>query len=114
MENNSELLDGQLVCVDAGCEFEGYTGDVTRTWPVNGQFSEPQRQLYTAVLNAQKEAISAAVPGNTFQDVDSAAVRASTQSLIDLGFLEGEIDTLIQDKAYKKVVHAWHFALAWP
>ena len=102
IENNSELLEGQMVCVDAGCEYQGYTGDVTRTWPVNGKFSDAQRQLYSAVLAAQKHAIAAAVPGNTFQDVDAAAVRSLTEALISLGFLEGDLDTNIKDKTYRK------------
>ena len=102
VENNTILNDGELVCVDAGCEYEGYTGDVTRTWPINGRFTEAQRILYSAVLKAQKEAIAVAVPGSTYHDVHKTTVRSLTKSLIELGFLDGELEELIRKKAYER------------
>lgn len=100
--NDSELKDGDLVCIDAGCEYGFYTADVTRTWPVNGTFSEPQRELYEAVLQAQEKSIAKAQPGNQFIDVHNTAVRSLTESMVELGFLEGDVEQLIADNKYKK------------
>ena len=102
IENNAELNDGDLVCVDAGCEYEWYTADVTRTWPVNGRFSASQTKLYNAVLKALEASISVSVVGNQFMDVHRTAVRSLTESLVALGFLDGDIDTLIEEEKYKK------------
>ena len=101
IENDSELQDGDLVCIDAGCEYEWYTADVTRTWPVNGTFSPAQRELYAAVLKSQEDSIRASIVGNSFLDVHHAAVHSLVTSMIELGFLEGDVDELIEEEAYK-------------
>jgi len=100
--NDAELQDGDLVCIDAGCEYGFYTADVTRTWPINGKFTPVQRELYEAVLLAQKHAIDKARPGVRFIEIHNAAVRSLTESMVDLGFLEGEVDQLIADNKFKK------------
>ena len=100
IENDSPLLDGDLVCIDAGCEYEWYTADVTRTWPVNGTFTSAQKELYSAVLTAQVKSIQASMVGNSFMDVHYATVRSLVESMIDLGFLEGDVEELIEEKAY--------------
>jgi Xaa-Pro aminopeptidase len=106
INNDQPLLDGDLVCVDAGCEYGWYTADVTRTWPVNGCFSPPQRELYEAVLCAQLASIEAAQSGALFDEVHLATVRSITQSLVELGFLEGDLEELIaRDKFRKWFMH---------
>lgn len=100
--NDSRLKDGDLVCVDAGCEYEYYTADVTRTWPVNGTFSEAQREIYLAVLEAEEKAIQAVKPGVKFMDIHNLAVRSLTESMVKLGILEGDIEVLIAEKEYRK------------
>jgi len=99
---NSDILnDGELVLIDAGCEFEHYASDVTRTFPVNGRFSAPQKQLYNIVLKAQLAAIEAVQPGNTFDQPHVVAIRIMVEGLIELGLLEGEVDSQIESEAYK-------------
>ncbi len=88
--NEDLLKEGELVCVDAGCERDGYTADVTRTWPVNGKFSDIQAKVYQIVLDAQREAIAACVVGQTFQGVHEVASRVLTQGMMQLGLLDGD------------------------
>ena len=108
IENESELQPGTLVCVDAGCEYDCYTADVTRTWPVSGKFSEAQKELYTVVLDAQKAAIAACIPGNTWKTVHDTATRVLVRGMLSLGLLEGdptdegEVDALIEEGVHKK------------
>jgi Xaa-Pro aminopeptidase len=100
--NDSVLADGDLLLIDAGCEHRFYTADITRTFPVGGQFSGPQREVYQHVLEAQLVAIEAARVGEPVTAVHTAAVRRLTEGMVDLGLLEGELDALIEDKAYSK------------
>lgn len=100
--NNTEVLvDGDLVLIDAGCEMDYYAADITRTFPVNGCFSAEQKVIYQLVLDAQLAAIEAIKPGNHWNDPHDATVRVITQGLIDIGFLQGEINELIKAEAYK-------------
>lgn len=101
-ENDRPLNDGDLVLIDAGCEFAMYAGDITRTFPVNGKFSQPQREIYELVLKAQKRAIELLVPGNSIKQVNDEVIRIKTQGLVDLGILKGDVDTLIQQQAYRQ------------
>ena len=100
-ENNDRLQSGDLLLIDAGAEYENYAADVTRTFPVNGRFSEPQRLLYRCVLKAQLAAIDAVRPGNHWNQPHEAAVKVLTRGLVDLGLLEGKVSTLIREEAYK-------------
>lgn len=100
IDNNQELKDGDLLLIDAGAENQGYASDISRSFPVNGTFSEAQRQLYQIVLDAQYAAIEAAVPGNTWIDPHNEAVRVITTGLVELGILDGNIDKLIEDGKY--------------
>src|SRR5438034_947396 len=100
--NNQRIEDGDLLLIDAGAEFGYYTGDVTRTMPANGKFTEDQAVLYQLVLDAQLEAIEAVRPGGTFIEPHDRAVRVLTEGLLRLGLLEGEIDKLIEENAFKK------------
>ena len=94
-ENDQPLKDGDLVLIDAGCEFAMYAGDITRTFPVNGQFTQPQREIYELVLKAQKRAIELLVPGNSIKLANDEVIRIKTQGLVDLGILKGDVDKLI-------------------
>ena len=102
MENDDKLADGDLLLIDAGCELDYYASDITRTIPVNGTFSKPQRQLYELVLAAQYAAIVAVKPGNNWNAPHEAAVRAITEGLVELGILAGDVDTLIDNGDYKR------------
>lgn len=100
-ENSEVLEDGTLVLVDSGAEFEGYAGDITRTYPVNGKFTKDQRAVYEIVLAAQLAAIKAVKPGNHWNDPHDAAVKVLTKGLRELGILKGSVSSLIKEEAYK-------------
>lgn len=101
-QNNSALLkDGDLVLVDAGCEYEFYASDITRTFPVSGTFTDPQRELYDVVYAANRAAIKKVQPGNHWNDPHSAAVKEITLGLRDLGILNGRLPSLIKAEAYR-------------
>ena len=99
--NDAPLRDGDLVLIDAGCEHHCYAADVTRTFPANGRFSPPQRDLYEVVLAAQRAALAAAKPGAAFNAPEQAATRLLAQGLIDLGILTGDIDQVLADRAHE-------------
>ena len=101
-ENDRPLNDGDLVLIDAGCEFAMYAGDITRTFPVNGKFTQPQREIYELVLKAQKRAIELLVPGNSIKQANDEVIRIKTQGLVDLDILKGNVDTLIEQQAYRQ------------
>jgi Xaa-Pro aminopeptidase len=88
-ENRSRIGAGDLVLVDAGCAYDGYASDITRTFPASGRFTTPQRRLYDAVLAAQRAAISAVKPGARFSDCHQAARDVLLDALIDMGLLHG-------------------------
>jgi len=95
------MNDGELLLIDAGCELGYYASDVTRTFPVNGKFSDEQRAVYEVVLHAQKACIEEVKPGATLEALHDGAVRSITEGLIDIGLLEGDLDALIEDKKYE-------------
>jgi Xaa-Pro aminopeptidase len=101
-ENSEPLRDGDLLLIDAGCEYELYASDITRTFPVNGRFSPEQRAVYEVVLAAQRAAIEQARPGNHWNDPHDAAVKAITQGLLKLGILKGKLAALIRDGEYRR------------
>lgn len=100
-ENQDELRAGDLVLIDAGAELGHYAGDITRTFPVSGRFSEPQRKLYEIVLEAQRVAIDAIAPGNSWNLGHERALEVLTRGLLELGILEGDVDELLQKEAYR-------------
>ncbi len=102
IDNNQELKDGDLVLIDAGCELDCYASDITRTFPVNGVFSEAQRAIYQIVLNAQLAAIKAVKPGNHWNHPHEAAVKVISEGLLELGILKGELDEIIAEEKYKE------------
>ena len=101
VENNQTIKDGDLVLVDAGCEYQGYAADITRTFPANGKYSKEQAAIYDLVLEAQYAAIKKAVSGNHWEEPHNASVEVITQGLVDLKLLDGEINELIETEAYK-------------
>lgn len=101
-ENASKMRAGDLVLIDAGCEYQGYAADITRTFPVSGQFSAEQRAIYDLVLEAQRAAIAKVRPGNTWNQPHDATVRVITRGLIKLGLLRGKERELIKAEAYRE------------
>jgi len=100
-ENESQMRDGDLVLIDAGCEYKGYAGDITRTFPVNGKFSAPQREIYDIVLESLETALKLYRPGTSMQEVTAQVVRIMVTGLVKLGILNGEIDKLIAENAHR-------------
>jgi Xaa-Pro aminopeptidase len=100
--NSAPLRDGDLLLIDAGCEYEYYASDITRTFPVNGRYTPAQRAVYEIVLEAQAAAIAKCRPGHHWNEPHDAAVRSITQGLVRLGLLKGRVPKLIKDGAYRE------------
>jgi Xaa-Pro aminopeptidase len=100
--NDARLNDGDLLLIDAGCELDGYASDITRTFPVNGRFSGPQREVYELVLAAQLAAIAAVRPGQGWNEPHDAAVRVLAQGLIDLKLIGGSLQEALEKETYKR------------
>ena len=102
--NNSNLNNGDLLLIDAGCSlFDYYNGDITRTFPINGKFSEEQKLLYEVVLAAQEAAIELVIPGQNAENVHNLALRILVEGLIDLGLLRGSVESVIDAGSYKHI-----------
>jgi len=102
VNNTGVLADGDLVLIDAGCEYDYYASDVTRTIPVSGRFTSEQRAVYEIVLEAQLAAIDKTVIGNHWNDPHDAAVRIITRGLKKIGLLQGTLARLVRDGAYRE------------
>lgn len=100
-ENESELRDGDLVLIDAGCELHGYAGDITRTFPINGRFTAPQRAIYDIVLASLYKALALFRPGVSIREVNEEVVRIMIAGLVELGILQGEVETLFAEEAHR-------------
>ena len=103
IENKDVLRKGDLVLIDAGCEYEHYASDVTRTFPVSGKFTRNQRALYEIVLEANVQAIAACRPGVLFTEPHEIALRIMVQGLVDLRLLEGDVDEIIATESYRSL-----------
>ena len=101
-ENNRRMAKGDLLLIDAGCELDGYAADITRTFPVSGKFSGPQRAIYDLVLAAQAAAIEVTKPGNPWIAPHDAAVKVLAQGFIDLGLCSGSLDGLLESGDYRR------------
>ncbi len=101
-ENSAPLKEGDLLLIDAGCEYDCYAADITRTFPVGGRFSPEQRALYELVLEAQYAAIEQVWPGNHWNAPHEAAVKVLTRGLVKLGILKGTAAKLIKSEAYRR------------
>ena len=103
---DAELRDGDLVLIDAGCELDSYASDITRTFPVNGKFSGPQKVLYELVLNAQAAAIAVTAPGKRFTDGHDAALKVLAEGMLDTGLLNknkvGSLEDVIANGDYRQ------------
>jgi Xaa-Pro aminopeptidase len=100
-ENERQMQDGDLLLIDAGCSYGYYNSDITRTYPVGDQFTEPQRLLYELVLSAQVKAIEQVQPGSTWDQFHGTAVRTIVEGLMALGLLQGGIEEIIKEEKYK-------------
>ena len=100
VENDKVLKDGDLVLIDAACEYQLYASDITRTFPVNGKFSSEQKALYDVVLKAQFAAIDAVRIGNSYKEPHRIAVRILVQGLLDLGLMQGDIEQIIEAESF--------------
>jgi Xaa-Pro aminopeptidase len=100
--NNAPLRDGELLLIDAGCEFDGYASDITRTFPVNGRFSTAQREVYELVLAAQRAAMDQVRPGKAWNEPHDAAVRVLAQGMLDLKIVAGSLDEALEKETYKR------------
>jgi Xaa-Pro aminopeptidase len=101
-ENDRRMHDGELLLIDAGCEYEGYASDITRTFPVGGRFAGPQRAVYEVVLAAQLACLAAVRPGVAFHDYHKVAEQVLAQGFIDLGLIEGPLDAALESGRYKQ------------
>jgi len=102
IKNNKPLKDGELILVDAGCEYEYYASDITRTIPVNGKFTKPQKQLYDLVLSTQLKVIKMIKPHAKRSNLQKRAVELLTAGMVRLGILKGSVKKLIKNERYKK------------
>ena len=102
IENQLALKSGDLVLIDAGCEYQNYAADITRTFPINGKFSTAQAAIYDIVLAAQTAAINCITPGVTYDQANKATIEVITQGLVELGILKGDVDQLIAEGAYRE------------
>jgi len=101
-DNQDAVKDGDLVLIDAGAYFQGYAADITRTFPVNGQFSEPQAALYQLVLDSQLAALALLKPGNTISQAMDATVDVMCKGLLRLGILQGELDDIVKNSLWRQ------------
>lgn len=101
IQNDAPLVPGELLLVDAGGEWDNYSSDITRTYPINGKFSPEQRQVYEIVLRSQKAGIEAIKPGLPWNEIQKTIIRVLIQGLAELGILKGAIDGLIEKEAHK-------------
>jgi len=100
--NDAKLRDGDLLLVDAGAEYKGYASDITRTFPVNGRFTEAQRDIYELVLATQVDCVKRARPGITMDELKHHSIEMLTEGMVRLGLLEGEPAKLIEEEKYKQ------------
>ena len=102
VENNAELKDGDLLLIDAGCNYKGYASDITRTFPVGGKFTKPQREVYDAVLEVEIACLDATKKGNTIKQRHELSIEMLTEGMKKLGLLKGKTKDLIKKKKYEK------------
>ena len=102
VRNDSILVDGELVLIDAGCEFHNYASDITRTIPINGRYSPEQKAIYEIVLDAQNRAIDSATVGSNFNTPHEIATEVLAQGLLDLGLLQGSLDEVLEEESFKR------------
>jgi Xaa-Pro aminopeptidase len=100
--NQCQIKDGDMVLIDAGAEYNLFSGDITRTFPANGRFTRAQQAIYEAVLNANKEVIKMVKPGESFMKLHEKAVEVVSEELLKLGLVTGTRDEVIEKESYRK------------
>src|SRR5207245_1780399 len=100
IDNKDQLKDGDLLLVDAGAEYKGYASDITRTFPINGKFTQAQRDIYDLVLETQKSCIDMVRPGVRLEDLKTHSIEMLTEGMVKLGLLKGDPAKLIEGKKY--------------
>jgi Xaa-Pro aminopeptidase len=101
VENNRQMRDNELLLIDAGCAYDYYNGDITRTFPVGGKFTKEQQALYEIVLEAQLQGIKAVQPDNPYNQYHDVAVSVLVDGLLELGLLVGDKEEIISEEKYK-------------
>ena len=101
IDNSATLCDGDLLLVDAGCEYQNYASDITRTFPINGKFSDTQLAVYEIVLEAERKAIECVMQGNDVLLPQAKSEEVITQGLIDLGILKGSLEENLAEQKFK-------------
>ncbi|MDT4955802.1 MAG: Xaa-Pro aminopeptidase [Acidobacteriota bacterium] len=102
INNDAALVDGDLLLIDAGAEYQGYASDITRTFPVSGRFTAAQREIYDLVLEAQLACIEMVRPGSRPQDIQKRSVEVLTEGMLRVGLLKGDAGTIIKEEKYKQ------------
>ena len=102
INNDGELRDGELLLLDAGAEYKGYASDITRTFPINGRYTQPQREIYDLVLKAQMSCVEMVRPGVTHDQLKQHSIEVLTEGMVELGLLQGKPEELIKEKKYEK------------
>ncbi|MCI0525755.1 MAG: aminopeptidase P N-terminal domain-containing protein [Acidobacteria bacterium] len=100
--NNDQIKDGDLALIDAGAEYNLFSGDITRTFPANGKFTRAQQAIYEAVLNANKEVIRMVKPGESFMKLHEKAVEVVSEELLKLSLVSGSHTEVVEKESYKK------------
>src|SRR4029078_10291119 len=102
INNDGELRDGDLVLIDAGAEYKGYASDITRTFPINGRYSQAQREIYDLVLKAQMACVEMVRPGVTHDQLKQHSIEVLTEGMVQLGLLKGDPEELIKEKKHEQ------------
>jgi Xaa-Pro aminopeptidase len=102
INNDGELRDGDLLLIDAGAEYKGYASDITRTFPINGRYSQAQRDIYDLVLKAQMSCVEMVRPGVTHEQLKQHSIEVLTEGMVELGLLQGQPEELIKEKKYEQ------------
>lgn len=102
INNDGELRDGELLLIDAGAEYKGYASDITRTFPINGRYTEGQREIYDLVLETQMSCVEMVRPGTTHDELKQHSVEMLTEGMVRLGLLKGKPADLIKEEKYRQ------------
>ena len=102
INNDGELRDGDLLLVDAGAEYKGYASDITRTFPINGRYTQAQRDIYDLVLKAQMQCVEMVRPGVTHEQLKQHSIEVLTEGMVELGLLKGDPEELIKEKKHEQ------------
>jgi Xaa-Pro aminopeptidase len=102
INNDGDLREGDLLLIDAGAEYKGYASDITRTFPINGRFTKPQRDIYDLVLETQMSCVDMVRPGTTHEQLKQHSISMITEGLVRLGLLKGKPAELIKEKKYEQ------------